>query len=391
MNDSGRFSELIYNSIFHLLNFEKYSSFQMAAREAAVSNNFQLVLMTEDFNVVFSVETRHTTSIENAVRLWLEQDLGTEEKNTKLDVDGVVTYWGPIGISGVKYYLMLVDNERNFSQDDIVKLAEIIELAIGMWNYRPERDPAAELIRSLRRGNRALAFTLLDELGVHESDCRGVFFIQGLSKSGALSAIAAFEKEYGLQTVKAHEGEELAGILLAPQKNRKSPGAAEWNALAGITAQYGADRLFHLEGTGGIEGMCSAFKLINETEAFAGIVFPRVKAFGRFELVVVENCVNLCMTNDAIKKDYTELLKPFSRPGDQKNRQLADTLAVFILDSGFSAAGTAEILGVHVNTVQYRLKRIREILGAENFDPAMTASLMTALAVSRIEREVKSF
>jgi len=391
MNESGRFSELIYNSIFHLLNFEKYSSFQMAAREAAISNNFQLVLMTQDFNVVFSVETRHNTSIENAVRVWIEQDVDMEEKTAKLDVDGVLTYWGPIGISGVKYYLMLVDNERNFSQDDIVKLAEIFELAIGMWNYRPERDSAAEFIRALRRGNRALAYTLLEELGIRESDCEGVFYIQGLGKSESLSAVTAFETNYGLRTVKAHEGEEIAGVLLSPAKNRKLPGAAEWKALAEQTSEYGADRIFHLEGTDGIEGMCSAFKLINEAEAFAGIVFPRVKAFGRFELTVVENCVSLCMTNDRIKKDYTELLKPFNKAGDQKNRHLAETLAAFILDSGFSAAETAEILGVHVNTVQYRLKRIREILGADNFDPAMTASLMTALAISRIEREVKSF
>ena len=391
MNDSGRFSDLIYNSIFHLLNFEKYSSFQMAAREAAINNKFQIVIMTEDFNVVFSVETRHKTSIENAVRLWIEQEYNKEEKNTKLDVDDVMTYWGPINIRGIKYYLMLVDNERNFSQDDIVKLAEIIELAIGMWNYQPERDPAAELIRSLRRGNRALAYTLLEDLGIRESDCDGVFFVPGLGKSESLSAIASFETEYGLRTIKANEGGELAGILLAPHNSKKKPGIAGWRALAEKITPYGADRLFHIDGTDGIEGMCSAFKLINETEAFAGIVFPRVRSFGRFELAVVENSVSLCMSNDAIKKDHTELLKPFLRPGEQKGRQLLDTLAAYVLDSGFSAAETAGILGVHVNTVQYRLKRIREILGAEDLDPAMTVSLMTALAISRIEKEVRSF
>lgn len=391
MDRSGHFSELIYNSIFHLLNFEKYSSFQMAAKEASVSNNFQIVLMSEDFNVVFSVETRHRTSIDKAVRLWIEQDYDKEEKNTKLDVDGVMTYWGPIGISGVKYYLMLVDNERNFSQDDIVKLAEIIELAIGMWNYIPERDPAAELIRSLRRGNRGLAFTLMDELGIRESDCVGVFFIPGLGKSESLSAIADFETEYGIRTIKVNEGEELAGMILSPGKDRTLPADPGWRALADRVADCGAARLFHIDGTDGIEGMCSAFKLINETEAFAGIVFPRVRSFGRFELTVVENSVNLCMMNDAVKKNYSELLKPFNRPGEQKSRQLAETLAVFVLDSGFSAAGTAGILGLHVNTVQYRLKRIREILGTDNIDSIMTASLMTALAISRIEKEVRSF
>ena len=60
-------NSLINNSIFHLLNFEKYSNFQAAAREAAINNNFQLVLFSTDFNTVFSVETKHNTSIEEAV------------------------------------------------------------------------------------------------------------------------------------------------------------------------------------------------------------------------------------------------------------------------------------------------------------------------------------
>jgi hypothetical protein len=47
---------LINNTIFHLLNFEKYNSFQQAIREAAVNNDFQIVLLSEEFNTVFAVE-----------------------------------------------------------------------------------------------------------------------------------------------------------------------------------------------------------------------------------------------------------------------------------------------------------------------------------------------
>ena len=41
-------NSLITNSIYHLLNFEKYSSFPMAAREAALSNDFQIDLRPAD-------------------------------------------------------------------------------------------------------------------------------------------------------------------------------------------------------------------------------------------------------------------------------------------------------------------------------------------------------
>ncbi|HRV33832.1 MAG TPA: PucR family transcriptional regulator, partial [Anaerovoracaceae bacterium] len=88
-------NSLINNSIYHLLNFEKYSSFPVAIREAAINNNFQVVLFSGDFNTVFSVETRHTVSIEDVVRMGIEQDIDKNTKNTRLDFKGLSTYWGP--------------------------------------------------------------------------------------------------------------------------------------------------------------------------------------------------------------------------------------------------------------------------------------------------------
>ena len=38
---------ILNNTIYHLLNFEKHSNFPAALREAALNNNYQVVLMTE--------------------------------------------------------------------------------------------------------------------------------------------------------------------------------------------------------------------------------------------------------------------------------------------------------------------------------------------------------
>ena len=160
-------NSFLVNTIYYLLNFEKYASFQDAVRQAAINNNFQIVLFSSDFNTIFSVETRHNTTIEDAVHARIEQGTDTDVIGSRLDVNGVVTYWGPVNIDNKRYYMMLVDNENTYSQDDISKLAEIIQLAIGMWNYVPERDATAELIRAIRRGNRSLVNALLEELVLH--------------------------------------------------------------------------------------------------------------------------------------------------------------------------------------------------------------------------------
>ena len=150
-------NSLINNTIFHLLNFEKYVSFQQALHEAAVSNDFQVVLLSEEFNPVFAVETRHQTTINEAIRRGKEVALNLSNLYSLIEIEGVLTYWGLVNINNDKHYLCIVDNEDNYSAGEITKLAEIIELAIGMWKYTPERDAKAELVKSLMRGNKSLA------------------------------------------------------------------------------------------------------------------------------------------------------------------------------------------------------------------------------------------
>ena len=383
-------NNLINNSIYHLLNFEKYTSFQMAAREAAINNSFQIVLFTEEFNTVFSVETRHTTSIEGTVSYWLSQNPDKDAKSTKLDYDGVTTYWGPITIGGSKYYLMLVDNDQNYNKEEITKLAEIIELAMGMWNYLPERDTAAEMLRALRRGNRGLADTMLEELDIKAQNFLAAFFVPGIEKNASLGILAAFETAHSVRSIRINEGAELVGAFV------KMPGCGglkleDYQQLASEFVNAGAHAFYYVSQMEGIDGMANAFQLINESEAFASLIYPRKTCYSEFEMALAATCIHICMSGGTSKKYYSDILRGFKQAKEQKSRQLQETLEVYILDSGLSVAKTAEILDVHVNTVQYRLKRIREILGVDIADSAVVTSLMLALAISRLSKEVKSF
>ena len=386
-------NNLINGTIYHLLNFEKYPSFQQAAKQAAINNNFQIVLFSSDFNVVFSVETRHTVSIEDAVRTRLDNaDFDKERKGSRLDVRGLETYWGPIDLAGTRYYLMLADNDKFYTQDEMTKLAEIIELAMGMWNYVPDRDPAAELIRALRRGNRGLAHTLMDELSIKETDFSGVFVIAGARRDEAMQRITAFEADHGLKVIKIADTDEIVGVVLGTSGMR-IPDHAAWRKLACELTEFGAKKTFNVMTNSGVEGICGAFQLINKTEAFVQFIFPYRRSFTKFELALAANCVSICMNeNDgSIKRNYLDLIRPFSEGSDNKSRQLMETLEVFVLDAGLSSSKAAKLMNVHVNTVQYRLKRIREILGADITANTIVPGLMMALAVQRIEKEAGPF
>ena len=82
-------NSLINNTIFHLLNFEKHANFQQAPREAAINNDFQVVLLSEDFNPIFAIETRHQTTINEAIRRGKEAALNLSNIYSLIEIDGV--------------------------------------------------------------------------------------------------------------------------------------------------------------------------------------------------------------------------------------------------------------------------------------------------------------
>ncbi len=379
-------NSFLVNTIFYLLNFEKYANFQEAVRQAAINNNFQIVLFSSDFNTIFSVETRHNASIEDALHARVDTGVDGETMGSRVDVNGVVTYWGPVSIAEERYYMMLVDNEKSYSQDDIAKLAEIIQLAMGMWNYVPNRDATAEIIRAVRRGNRSLVSALLEELGIPEKDLEGVFYIPGIKREDAIKCFTEFEETYGLRLLKLCEQDEVAGIILH-SPDQKICEYDEWNGLTRQLYALGVKNVFAILHADGVEGLCNGFHLINETLGLVNYIFPRKRLFSKYELAFVGNCISVYITGGNNKRNYLDLVKPFRSGNDKKIKELEETLGVFMLDAGLSTARAARIMGVHSNTVQYRLKRIREILGLDITATTIVPGLMMAMALLRLEKD----
>lgn len=381
---------LISNTVFHLLNFEKHSNFQAAVREAAINNDFQLVLLSEDFNPILTVETRHEATIEDAIRLGKEHNV---ENNTKaytmIDINGVLTYWGPVTIKSDKYYMFIVDNEDSYTAGDITKLAEIIELAMGMWNYTPERDAKAEFIKALIRGNKSLAYTLKDEAKIDGDEIQCVFFSKGIGADSEAKFFAEFEKNEDLDIMKITENDETYGMILT---NGDEPaGGNVKNSCVQLFNRMKVNkeaRIFHVTGLNGIEGAGDAYRLISESWTFVQNVFPYKRVFTKYDLTLVSNCINIQIQGGFVKKNYMELLEPFKEAGESKGRQLQETLETFVLDAGMNSSKTAEFMGIHANTVQYRLKKINEMLGVEITGNRVIPGLTMALALKRLERVV---
>ncbi|MDD6310414.1 MAG: PucR family transcriptional regulator ligand-binding domain-containing protein [Firmicutes bacterium] len=384
-------NSLINNTVFHLLNFEKHSSFQSALREAAINNDFQIILLSEEFNPILTIETRHKATIADAIRLGKERNVegDTNRVYTMIDVNGVLTYWGPVSIGSDNYYMFIVDNEDSYTAGEITKLAEIIELAMGMWKYTPERDAKSDFIKALIRGNKSLAYTLQDEAKISGSYIVSVFFCKGLNRDLASKAFTDFEKSTDMSILRSVEDDEIYGMILnTDEEHSVSQSLSECAEFFGKLNESEDVKVFHVTGINGIEGAGDAYKLINESWTFVQNIFPYKSTFTKYELTLVSNCINIQIQGGFVKKNYTELIEPFKSAGENKGKQLLDTLETFVLDAGMSSGKTAEIMNIHVNTVQYRLKKINEMLGVEVTGNRVIPGLTMALALKRLERAV---
>lgn len=386
-------NSLINNTIFHLLNFEKHANFQQALREAAINNDFQVVLLSEDFNPIFAIETRHQTTINEAIRRGKEAALNLSNIYSLIEIDGVLTYWGLVHINNEKYYLFIVDNDDQLfvrRDDEAGRDHRALPWACGNTRRSATRRP--ELVKALMRGNKSLAYSIREEAGVKLSDIISVFYAKGIEDNHAEEVIHQFVDAGLLDIIKISEENESYALLLRGPKLA----AQEENEEKAVCLKFfdalkenKTVRIFHVTGIDGIEGAGDGFRLIGETWSFVESIFPYKRVFTKYELTLVSNCVNIQVQGGYLKKNYMDLLEPFRKEGDNKSKQLLETLETFVLDAGMNSGKTSEFMGIHTNTVQYRLKKINEILGAEITGNRVIPGLTIALALRRMEAASK--
>lgn len=367
---------------FELINFDKYSSFEEALTDAAKSYNFQFVLMSQEFNQVLTIETRYITSVEAAINLAREKEMAKRAGiHTMIDVDGVLTYWGIVVLGGSEYYMFIVDNDDSYSEEDIIKLSTLITMSMGMWQYEPSKDLDSELIKELKRGNNAVAHSIKNDMKIDEKDFRSVFFCKGLMESGCRDIWNKYCSDNNIDSYMIRGLSESNGLLVSKE------------AVPLVVALYDEvkskrdTKIFHVSGISGIEDASEGFTLIGETWQAAEKIFPFKRNFSKYDLTMVKNCITINEIGGFVKRSFTKIWEPFNEEKSAKGRELLRTLETFVLDANMSLQKTAEILNMHTNTIQYRMKRISDILGVEITASRAIPGITTATAIRRLDRE----
>jgi len=84
-----------------------------------------------------------------------------------------------------------------------------------------------------------------------------------------------------------------------------------------------------------------------------------------------------------VKRFHAEILGPIARYDERYNTKLLDT-AIAYVDNDGDLKRTARALFQHVNTIRYRLRKIKRILGMENFQGTFYEQLSVAVKIHKM-------
>ena len=141
----------------------------------------------------------------------------------------------------------------------------------------------------------------------------------------------------------------------------------------------------YLDGLDSLESIISAYKLCRYTIKSVPLIFKIKKYYLRHDLLFTEQCLNLIKEGESDIQYYLSILNKVKK----YDASLYKTLESYAIDYNMNVAKTSESLFLHRNSVQYRLNKIKELIGNDKFEFPAINQLMIAMAIKRIRMNDK--
>lgn len=379
-------SRLISSTILNLLNFNTYDSFEEAIKDIVLKSNIQIVLLNDMYEAVFTVETKNDVTTYEVIKCGIENQIDKSTSCTKLKVKNTITYWGPVKLyNDKKYYLLIVDNDETYSQSEISKFTEIVEIAIKMWRFNPIEDIDFEVINALKEGDRKLLFKIRDRENLKINSIYTVAEIVGLKDKNKLLDIQTMALCNGYRMFVSNDNENVSIALIKDIEAKTTRKTQSGNNIVDKIKMLECDAIYIDDRKMDIDEAKRFFDLVNKFERLTKIIYENKSIYTIYELIFAKIISDIEEGDSKSSECYKIMLRVLDDSKNDEDKVLLETLSTFVLDCDFSIPKTAEVLFMHTNTIQYRIKKIKSLLKVSSLDSSNIPFLSIALALKRIE------
>jgi len=295
-------------------------------------------------------------------------------------------------------YLYIVDHKNNINNNNILgQIAESIKLCATIWRYNPVEEAESRLVQAILNKDRVLVNLHAKRLNISASEIYGLIQIRPKLYSQYIKELhtIALNLKRKLEIlpirVLVYERQNSIEIILLKKKETNSmESPVLFGEITGILnnliiPESNMVAIFVMDITD-IEQLYHEYSLIEKIGDAALLVYPHKIIFSKYNLRFAEHCLELSRTNNTESNNFRELIKPLMAYDSKHSNYMIDTLAVFLLDTDLNTKQTAATLFLHPNTVQYRIKKIENILGDNITNTPLMLMLSISLGIYRISK-----
>ena len=336
------------------------------------------------------------SSDQNLLDLMTEENVSHHVKRRKAfaPIEGSYIWFVPIHDRGVNPMRLFLIEEGPVLDDILVEMAkQTVQLAVELWSNRHSAVLTSELVKAIINDEpirmRRLSEVLnIDIKSIHTTwiirctDGRSTFSDEMVkSVRGTMNTL---DSEIILEPYRTPLGtaDDLIMFFRNPLDAKLLDDCAKsiiYN-LHNLGCQHVYLTMLDYKAT--TAHVRKAFSIWNETEATARAVFPNLEIFHESEIELVRQCNEVIKLGEASIAAATGCLDGLDeRHGSD---EFLKTLEVYYLDADMNMQTASEILGVHKNTIKYRINMVCDALGHSVSNPVTTSRLTIALAIRRL-------
>lgn len=287
----------------------------------------------------------------------------------------------------VKLNLIAFDFQNSITQWTFSHISETIGICAGIWKYNPRKQFESEVVHALLSRNQIQLNFLLSKLGINQNHMRGFVILSGTDGSSDRmhNAITKLKQDLSKNSIHCFFAEIDENYILIPYSMSENASIVQditgsINALTALEENKSLT-VYATMNSRNIPDIDTLYREFCEAIPMLKSIFPYKKVFNKHHVSLAHVCQKILTGNQEDYKKYLDLLTPLTT---QNSEELAETLAVFLLDANQNTSETSKILFLHANTIQYRIRKIKELLNVELFDVSELFELSIALALRRL-------
>lgn len=267
------------------------------------------------------------------------------------------------------------ENGTGLTDDQLAMTVETLHLFLVIWSPKHGQAVIAELVRAILQDESLKMRRLADLFSIDVKSIDTMFTVKGEGLEESLDEVKSRLEPYIARPIVDLYQDSIVLFLAS------SMGGDVLEAVSSLLA-YDGDRLlvraFNLKDTSAVR---KAFLLVQSSADLASKVYRR-KVLDLVDVQLVDYFLSVLAKGE---DEIASVLSPLAVLDEmEEGTVLTDTLEAFLLNADMSTLQTSRMLGVHNNTVKYRLKRISSILHADIMKAPQNVMLYRALMMRRI-------